>query len=128
MILDYKGINIFYTDTGKGQVVVLLHGFLEDASMWNALIPELSKKNRVVAIDLLGHGNTNSLGYVHTMEDMANTVKAVLSHLSLRKFIFIGHSMGGYVALAFAKLYPENIKGLCLLNSTYEADDLERKQ
>ncbi|WP_299383367.1 alpha/beta hydrolase [uncultured Lacinutrix sp.] len=128
MILDYKGVPIFYSDSGKGQVIVLLHGFLEDNSMWNNITPELIKKNRVIAIDLLGHGKTGCLGYVHTMEDMAEAVSAVLKHLKLRKYIFIGHSMGGYVALAFAKLFPESIKGLCLLNSTYEEDDKERKQ
>ncbi|WP_299250219.1 alpha/beta hydrolase [uncultured Lacinutrix sp.] len=128
MILDYKGVPIFYSDSGKGQVIVLLHGFLEDNSMWDNITPELIKKNRVIAIDLLGHGKTSCLGYVHTMEDMAKAVSAVLKHLKLRKYIFIGHSMGGYVALAFAKLFPESIKGLCLLNSTYEEDDKERKQ
>ncbi|WP_044401732.1 alpha/beta fold hydrolase [Lacinutrix sp. Hel_I_90] len=128
MILDYKGITIFYTDQGKGSAIVLLHGFLEDASMWSDLVAELSQKHRVICIDLLGHGKTESLGYVHTMEVMATAVKAVLNHLKLRKHTFIGHSMGGYVALAFAKLHPERIKGLCLLNSTYEADDAERKQ
>ena len=128
MILDYKGINIFYTDSGNGSAIVLLHGFLEDASMWNNLKPKLSKKNRVICIDLLGHGKTESLGYVHTMDDMASAVKAVLNHLKLRKYTFIGHSMGGYVALAFAKLYTKNIKGLCLLNSTYEADGIALKK
>lgn len=128
MILEYKGINIFYKDQGKGNAIVLLHGFLEETSMWNNLVPELSKKNRVICIDLLGHGKTECIGYIHTMEDMAQAVKAVLKHLKLRKYTFIGHSMGGYVALAFAKLYSESIKGLCLLNSTYEADGKELKQ
>lgn len=128
MILEYKGIEIFYKDQGKGSAIVLLHGFLEDSSMWNDLTLELSKKNRVITIDLLGHGKTGCLGYVHKMEDMANAVYSVLKHLKLRKYIFIGHSMGGYVALAFAKLYPKSIKGLCLLNSTYEEDSIERKQ
>ena len=127
-IHKFKNINIHYTDEGSGKAIVLLHGFLEDLSMWNALVPELSKKHRVIAIDLLGHGKTGSLGYVHKMEDMACAVSAVLKHLKLRKYTFIGHSMGGYVALAFAKLYPESIKGLCLLNATYEEDDDERKQ
>ncbi|WP_206420425.1 alpha/beta fold hydrolase [Lacinutrix jangbogonensis] len=128
MVFKYKGIEKFYTDQGKGSALVLLHGFLEDSSMWQELIPELTKKNRVITIDLLGHGKTGCLGYVHTMEDMAAAVYAILKHLKLRKYIFIGHSMGGYVALAFTRLYPESIKGLCLLNSTYEEDDNERKQ
>ena len=128
MILEYKGIDVFYTDQGKGSVVVLLHGFLEDISMWQNVASELVKKNRVITIDLLGHGKTGCLGYVHKMEDMAAAVYAVLRHLKLKKYVFIGHSMGGYVALAFAKLYPDSIKGLCLLNSTYQEDDKDRKQ
>ena len=128
MILEYKGIDVFYTDQGKGSVVVLLHGFLEDSSMWQNVASELVKKNRVITIDLLGHGKTGCLGYVHKMEDMAAAVYAVLRHLKLKKYVFIGHSMGGYVALAFAKLYPDSIKGLCLLNSTYQEDDKDRKQ
>jgi pimeloyl-ACP methyl ester carboxylesterase len=83
MILQYKGINIFYTDDGKGHPIVFLHGFLENVSMWNPFIPELSKNNRVVCIDLLGHGKTDCLGYVHSMEAMAHTVKAVLDHLKI---------------------------------------------
>ena len=58
MIVEYKGINIFYTDQGKGNAVVLLHGFLENTSMWDAFIPTLSKKNRIICIDLLGQGKT----------------------------------------------------------------------
>ena len=95
--------------------------------MWDAFVPEFSKKYRVVAIDLLGHGKTGCLGYIHTMEDMADAVHAVLGELRIRKAIFTGHSMGGYVALAFAELYPDMIKGLVLQNSTSRADSDERK-
>jgi pimeloyl-ACP methyl ester carboxylesterase len=125
--LLYKNININYSDTGKGTAVVLLHGFLENSTMWNALVPEFSKKHRVITIDLLGHGQTGCLGYIHTMEDMADAVHAVLGELRIRKAIFAGHSMGGYVALAFAELYPEMVKGIVLQNSTSRADSDERK-
>ena len=127
MILEYKGANIFYTDQGKGSAIVLLHGFLENSSMWNDFASEISKNHRVICIDLLGHGQTECLGYVHTMEDMSDAVVAVLNHLKIRRSIFIGHSMGGYVALAFAEHFPDNVKGLCLLNSTTRADSEERK-
>jgi len=127
MILKYKGININYTVSGKGSAVVLLHGFLEDLTMWKDTVAILEKTNKVICIDLLGHGKTGCIGYIHTMTDMAEAVKTVLNHLRLRKYKFIGHSMGGYVALAFAKSYPESIKSLCLMNSTFEADDAERK-
>ena len=119
--IQFKNTQISFSDTGKGTVIVLLHGFLENKKMWDFYISEFAKKNRVIAIDLLGHGESECLGYVHSMEDHADAVQAVLSDLRIRKAIFIGHSMGGYVALAFAELYPDNTKGLVLLNSTARA-------
>ena len=123
----YKNTKISYSDTGKGNAVVLLHGFLENQTMWQDLIPELRHKNRIITIDLLGHGQTECLGYVHSMEDNAEIVQAVLSKLRIRKAIFVGHSMGGYVALAFAENYPEKVRALVLLNSTSKADSEEKK-
>ncbi|MCI4444261.1 MAG: alpha/beta hydrolase [Lentimicrobium sp.] len=123
----YKNTKISYSDTGKGNAVVLLHGFLENQTMWQDLVPELSKKYRVITLDLLGHGETGCLGYVHSMEENAEVVCAVLSKLRIRKAIFVGHSMGGYVALAFAELYPEKVRALVLQNSTSKADSNERK-
>ena len=125
--LLYKNIKIAYTDTGKGTAVILLHGFLENKTMWKAFVPELAKRNRIITIDLLGHGDTECLGYVHSMEDNADMVHAVLHDLKIRKAAIIGHSMGGYVAMAFAELYPEMMKGIVLLNSTSRADSAERK-
>ena len=125
--LHFKNTTISYTDQGKGTAVVLLHGFLENKKMWNAFIPEWSKKFRIITIDLLGHGETECMGYVHSMENNADAVHGVLSELRIRKAIFVGHSMGGYVALAFAELYPDMVKGLVLLNSTSRADSAERK-
>ena len=127
MILKYKGIKVNYSSVGKGTAVVLLHGFLENKTMWKPFISKLSKQNKVVTIDLLGHGRTGCLGYVHTMEDMAEEIKGVLSHLRLRRVVLIGHSMGGYVALAFAEKFPEMVKGVCLMNSTSKADTKEKK-
>lgn len=125
--IHYKNTIISYSDTGKGTAVVLLHGFLENKTMWKDLAPILSHKNRVITIDLLGHGATDCLGYVNSMEDNAEIVKAVLSHLRIRKAVFVGHSMGGYVALAFTELYPNAVKGLVLMNSTAKEDSTERK-
>ncbi len=124
----FKNTTISYSDQGKGTAVVLLHGFLENQSMWKAILPQLSKKNRIITIDLLGHGGTDCLGYVHTMEDQADVVQHVLHELKIRKAVLIGHSMGGYVALAFAELYPEGVKGIVLVNSTSRADSEERKR
>ena len=96
--------------------------------MWNEISSELSKRNRIVTIDLLGHGRSDCLGYLHSMELFSETVEAVLKQLRIRKCIVIGHSLGGYVALAFAERNPQKIKGLCLLNATSNEDDQERKQ
>lgn len=128
MVLNYKNASIFYTDTGKGTTIVLLHGFLENASMWNEIASELSKRNRVVTIDLLGHGSSDCLGYVHSMELFAEALEAVLKQLRIRRCILVGHSLGGYVALSFAERNLQKVKGLCLLNSTSNEDSHERKQ
>ena len=110
MFILHKNTKVYFTSQGTGTAVVLLHGFLENSSMWNEISKELSKKNRIICIDLLGHGASESHGYIHTMEDQAEMVKAVLDYLQLRKYILIGHSMGGYVALALAQLYPKKYK------------------
>jgi len=125
--LSYKNIYISYTDTGKGTAILLLHGFLENQTMWDFFVAEYAKKYRVITLDLLGHGDTACLGYVHTMEDQADAVHAILQELRIRKAILMGHSMGGYVALAFAELYPDMVKGLVLQNSSALADSDERK-
>ena len=127
MILQYKNANIFYTDEGKGSAVVLVHGFLENTTMWEEIKPEILKKNRVITIDLLGHGKSDCLGYTHSMELFAETINAVLKQLRIRKCTLIGHSLGGYVALAFAENNAKKIKGLCLMNSNSFEDDSERK-
>ncbi len=127
MILTYKGIKINYNTCGNGSTLVFLHGFLENSEMWNSSVSFFSKYYNCVSIDLLGHGDSENLGYIHTMEDMATMVKAVLDKLQITKATFIGHSMGGYVALATLDLFPEIVSGLVLLNSTSFPDSEERK-
>jgi pimeloyl-ACP methyl ester carboxylesterase len=124
---EYKNGKIFFTQRGKGRAVVLLHGFIESHEIWNDYAAELSKSYRVICIDLPGHGKSDCYGYVHTVEMMAECVKSVLTRLGLRKYVVAGHSMGGYVALAFAELFPENLRGYCLFNS-HAADDPEEKK
>lgn len=127
MILKYKNGRIHYNIEGEGSAIVLLHGFLETSTMWHDLIPEFSNSHQVFSIDLLGHGKTDCLGYVHTMEEMAEAVFAVLNYHNIETADIIGHSMGGYVALALSEQQPQLFRSLVLMNSTYEADDDERK-
>lgn len=124
----FKKGSVTFSDTGKGRVVVLLHGFLGSHHIWENTISELSKSYRVIAIDLPGHGTTDCFGYVHTMELLAKCVKAVMDSLRLKKYVIIGHSMGGYSGLAFADLYPDNLKGLGLFHSSAYADSDEKKR
>lgn len=123
----YKNTSVNYNESGKGNVVLLIHGFLEDASMWRDLTAYLDKRYRVISVDLLGHGKSDCYGYVHTMEDQADMLFALISQLRLRKISVVGHSMGGYVALAFAELYPDNVRSLILLNSSAQPDTEDRK-
>ena len=95
--------------------------------MWQDIIPILTKKNRVITIDLLGHGKSENLSYVHTMEEQAKMIKALLSNLRLRRFHIIGHSLGGYIALALAELFPKNLKSIVLINSTAKSDNLKKQ-
>lgn len=128
MLLRYKSIEIHYTLDGQGPALVLLHGLLENSSMWQDFIPQLSPKRQVVCIDLPGHGKTACLKEQHTMEEMAKVVLAVLHHHQVSSADVVGHSMGGYVALAMAEASPHSIKDLVLVNSTFEADSEARKQ
>ena len=126
--LYFKGVEIYYSDQGEGSAVVLLHGFLEASWMWTDIIPNLIKSHRVICIDLLGHGKSECVGYVHSMDEMAESVEAVLKHLRLRKVNVIGHSMGGYVALALAERNPDILRSLVLYQSTARADSADKKR
>lgn len=125
---EFKKIKVRYSDVGKGRVIVLLHGFLCSHEIWNETAKKLSRKFRVISIDLLGHGETPCIGYSHSMELLAQSVKAVLDKIGVRRYVIVGHSMGGYAALAFAELFSGNVSGLCLFHSTSYADPAEKKK
>lgn len=125
--LLYKNTKISYTDSGQGTAVVFLHGFLENKTMWKDYVSFFSDQYRIITIDLLGHGESECLGYIHEMEENANIVHEILLHLKIEKVTIVGHSMGGYVGLAFAELHPAAIKKLVLLNSTAKEDSPEKK-
>jgi pimeloyl-ACP methyl ester carboxylesterase len=121
-----KGI-IQYRASGQGPVVVFLHGFMETARIWRAFAYKLSSRFRVVRINLPGHGGSSVFKEPHTMEFMAAAVNAVLEKEKIGKALFVGHSMGGYVSLAFAEKWPEKVNGLIMFSSSSFADSQERK-
>lgn len=128
MILHYNNNQIYYQTFGNGPAIVLLHGFLESSKMWKPLIPQLLEHNTIVTIDFPGHGKSEVVSEVHSMELMAEVVDELLQKLNISSAIFIGHSMGGYVALAYAELFPEKVEKLVLVNSSPKADSEERKE
>ena len=127
ILFQNKKIN--YKVSGRGNsTVVLLHGFLEDLTMWGDLAEELSKKHKIISVDLLGHGKTENLAEIHTMELIAEVVLAVLKEENADKVKIIGHSMGGYVSLALARKNPQFVEKIILLNSIASADSSQKKE
>lgn len=119
---------LYYEIKGEGSPLVLLHGYLENLKMWESIGNQLSQEYQVISIDLPGHGRSKSYGETHTMEFMAEKVEEVLTELQIEKTAMAGHSMGGYVTLAFAELYPDRLQRMILLNSSSLPDSEEKKQ
>lgn len=118
---------INFQDIGAGNVIVLLHGFMESLKIWDKIAEVLAESFRVISIDLPGHGKSSIIADTHPMELMAEEVKNILEILGINKCILVGHSMGGYVSMAFADLYPNLLKGLVLFHSHASADTSEAK-
>lgn len=125
--VKFKDANLHYRDEGNGNAVVLLHGYLESMDIWGSFKDELSRSYRVITIDLPGHGRSDTVYEIHTMEVMADTVEIVLNNLNIGQAVIIGHSMGGYVTLAFTEIFPEKTAGFCLFHSHGFADSDEKK-
>lgn len=122
--LNIDGHTVHYRDEGRNntKTVVLLHGFMQNLDVWSSYVLTYMSRFRVVTIDLPGHGQTDNFGEIHTMNFMAKVVRDVLNHIGVERCVMIGHSMGGYVALAFAELFPFVLRGLGLVNSHAMAD------
>ena len=123
----YNNKKIAFTTSGSGDVLVLLHGFMESQKIWGDFAKVLSQKYKVVTFDLPGHGDSECINEIHTMGLMADCIKAGLDYLAIDKCVLIGHSMGGYVALSFAEKFPQMLNGLGLFHSHAYADTDEAK-
>lgn len=114
--------------SGNGKKpLVLLHGFMENTTIWEEMEAHLSKDFTLIKIDLPGHGKSKVYQEIHTVELMAEKVKEVIDALKLEKINLLGHSLGGYVSLAFAENFPEILESMTLFFSTTVADDEEKK-
>lgn len=125
MIHLYKGCKISYNDSGKGFPIVLLHGYLESSEVWNRFEEKLASEFRVISVDLPGHGQSDIIAETQTMEHMAAVVKDLILSIGFKKVFLTGHSLGGYVTLAFLEHFPEYLTGYCLFHSQPFSDSPE---
>jgi pimeloyl-ACP methyl ester carboxylesterase len=126
--ITIEGKRLAYSDRGSGDAIVLIHGYLESLLIFESLSEVLSHDFRVISVDLPGHGRSEIVSDNHTMEMMAQRICSLIDHLSVEKVLMIGHSLGGYVTLAFLELYPERLSGYCLFHSHPFADTPEAIQ
>lgn len=125
--IQVNNITLAYEKLGSGAPLMLIHGFPLDHSTWNDVAALLIDKFTIILPDLRGFGQSTTVETPYTMSDMADDLAGLLDHLGIEKAMLAGHSMGGYVALAFAKKYPRRVSGLCLVASQAAADLPERK-
>ncbi len=129
--VSFKNKKIFYRVVGKGKPVMLLHGFAEDGNLWNYQIEKLKQNFQVIIPDLPGSGASEMIEGKLSISDYADAIKSIVD-IEISKdaiaFTMIGHSMGGYISLAFAEKYPELLNGIGLFHSTSFADDDQKKE
>lgn len=128
---QYFNTNIAYIVEGEGEAVVLLHGFGEDSSIWRNQVDYLKNKYKLIVPDIPGSGKSTmleGLSQAITIGDYAVCIQALLRHEKIDECCIFGHSMGGYITLAFVELYPNLVKGFGLVHSTAFADSEEKKE
>lgn len=119
---------VHHMERGAGIPLVLIHGFPHDRTLWLPQLDGLSDAARVIAPDLRGFGASRGVPEVMTMDDHARDVKALLDSLGIDRAVVCGLSMGGYIALAFAELFPDALRGLILCNTRAAADGPEARK
>lgn len=128
--LDLGKFRIAYRDSGPGPTltVVLLHGFCGSSAYWRRVMPQLGRHCRVIAPDLRGHGLSGLPDEPAVMEHLADDIAALLKHLDTGPVFLFGHSLGGYVTLAFYERHPQACRAFGLVHSTALPDTAEAKQ
>ncbi len=126
--IQYLGTTLCYTVIGDGKPVVLLHGFGEDSSIFNYQIDFLKEHCQLIVPDLPGSGASPVNNRLATMNDFAACVHAILQQENIDNCTMLGHSMGGYITLAFAEQYMALLNGFGFIHSTAFADSEEKKE
>ncbi|HWQ04663.1 MAG TPA: alpha/beta hydrolase [Longilinea sp.] len=126
--MDLAPVELFYEEIGQGFPIVLLHGFPLNHAIWKPVAELLKDHARVIMPDLRGQGQSPVIDGDSSMRLMAEDVRLLLTKLGIEKAVIAGHSMGGYVSLAFARAYPHCLGGLAMVASQAEADTPEKRQ
>jgi len=126
--MKINNLELAYVRRGKGTPLVLLHGFPLDHHLWDDIAPLLEDRFDLILPDLRGFGESTTVDAPYSMDDYASDIAGLLDQLGIQKAVIAGHSMGGYVALAFARLYPARVSGLALISSQVLADPSDRKE
>ena len=122
MDAQIDGNRLDYIDEGTGPPLVLLHAFPLNRRMWEPQIRAFSKSLRTIAMDLRGHGESPRGRTPHTLDDFAADIHSLLDDLNIQKATLVGLSMGGYILMAFYRLYPDRVRGLVLADTRAQAD------
>jgi len=117
-----------FEESGQGFPLILLHGFPLNRSIWYPVLPYLTPHLRVILPDLRGFGKSQPGNEPSTMRLMAEDIAQLISKLKIEKCLVAGHSMGGYVSLAYAIAYPQKLAGLGLISTQAAADSPEKHQ
>jgi len=128
MKVQLNGVEIAYTDQGKGTPILFVHGYPLSRAMWDPQVKGLSSNFRVITLDLRGHGESEAPLWFYTVEMFADDIRALLDHLSIDQVVLAGFSMGGYVTFAFYRKYRNRVKALILADTRPQADSPEGKQ
>jgi 3-oxoadipate enol-lactonase len=123
-----NNISINYVHIGHGKPLVLLHGFPLDHRIWDDLVPLLESDFELIIPDLRGFGHSEVVKPPFSISEMAADVTGLLNELGIDKAIIAGHSMGGYISLAFARSNPDKLLGLGIISSQVLADTQEKKK
>jgi len=113
---------LFYKVQGEGNPIVLLHGFCGSSDYWESVVPALAQEYQVITPDLRGHGQSDVIGAEFGIEDMAQDIVKLLDERDITKAVLFGHSLGGYITLAFAERHAARLHGFSLVHSTANPD------
>jgi 3-oxoadipate enol-lactonase len=121
-------VDLNYVESGRGIPLILIHGFPFDHTLWEPVAGSLEAHARLIMPDLRGFGQSPAPDGVYTMRLLAEDIAALMDRLEIPKAVLVGHSMGGYISLAFAQAYPDRLAGLGLITSMAAADSTEKRQ